>query len=220
MNPYKILGLQDDCGSHDVLKAYRRRVKECHPDKGGDPREFDRVARAYRVLKDPSLRAHYDETGDMPEESAGEPISPDKAMLAQLVQNLFTSVESEELSHENIISLLDQALKRKAEEATKTARGLRQRIKALKPYLDRLEYTGHDMSVIHATLRTVLDGLEQNRERAHRDAQALRDARRLLAEYRDNGEEYENEEDDKEVSSYAEDLFRRSRRFFRGDSIS
>lgn len=218
MNPYKILGLQDDCSSHEVLKAYRRRVKECHPDKGGDPHEFDRVARAYRVLKDPSLRAYYDETGDMPEESTGESISPDKAMLAQLVQSLFTSVEPEELSHENIISLLDQALKRRAEEATKTARELRQRIEALKPYLDRLEYTGHDMSVVHATLRTVLGGLEQNRERAHRDAQALRDARRLLVEYRDK-KENENYEW-QAYSTTAEDLFRRSRRFFRGDSAS
>jgi hypothetical protein len=37
------LGLVMPCTSEDVLAAYRRKVKQLHPDRGGDRREFLRL---------------------------------------------------------------------------------------------------------------------------------------------------------------------------------
>jgi hypothetical protein len=46
------LGLPTDADLPDVKAAYRRKVKEVHPDQGGDPDEFQRVREAYTVAKD------------------------------------------------------------------------------------------------------------------------------------------------------------------------
>jgi hypothetical protein len=37
------LGLTMPCTTEDVLAAYRRKVKQLHPDRGGDRREFLRL---------------------------------------------------------------------------------------------------------------------------------------------------------------------------------
>lgn len=48
---YAVLGLPRGAGEDDVRRAYRARVKEVHPDHGGDEAEFRRVREAYRTAK-------------------------------------------------------------------------------------------------------------------------------------------------------------------------
>ncbi|MEF8774397.1 MAG: J domain-containing protein [Halobacteriales archaeon] len=43
------LGVSPDAAPNAVTAAYRRRVKEVHPDQGGDPEAFRRVREAYTV---------------------------------------------------------------------------------------------------------------------------------------------------------------------------
>ena len=45
------LGVPTDAGLDEVKAAYRRRVKETHPDQGGDEDEFKRVREAYTTAK-------------------------------------------------------------------------------------------------------------------------------------------------------------------------
>ena len=47
----RTLGVDADASQSDVKAAYRDRVKETHPDSGGDEEEFKRVNRAYETLK-------------------------------------------------------------------------------------------------------------------------------------------------------------------------
>lgn len=61
---YDDLGVDRDATDDDIKAAYRREVKETHPDVGGDREAFERVQHAYLVLKDPKRRAKYDETGE------------------------------------------------------------------------------------------------------------------------------------------------------------
>ena len=42
------LGLTPGCTRDEVMAAYRRRVKEVHPDYGGDRRRFDELQRRWR----------------------------------------------------------------------------------------------------------------------------------------------------------------------------
>ncbi len=44
------LGLRAPCTREDIKAAYRRRAMEAHPDRGGDPAEFQAVEDAYRRL--------------------------------------------------------------------------------------------------------------------------------------------------------------------------
>ncbi len=49
-SPFKILLLDSDATEEEVVRAYRERVKEVHPDQGGSIEEFRAVKRAYDEL--------------------------------------------------------------------------------------------------------------------------------------------------------------------------
>ena len=44
---FRALGLVPPCTKEEVLAAYRRLVKELHPDRGGDRRRFNRLQRHF-----------------------------------------------------------------------------------------------------------------------------------------------------------------------------
>ena len=48
---YAVLGLPDSADVDEVQRAYRERIKEVHPDRGGDPDEFKKVREAYDTAK-------------------------------------------------------------------------------------------------------------------------------------------------------------------------
>ena len=39
------LGLEPGCTAEEVMAAYRQKVKQAHPDRGGDRRQFERLQR-------------------------------------------------------------------------------------------------------------------------------------------------------------------------------
>jgi curved DNA-binding protein CbpA len=49
---YDALGVSPDASQEAVRDAYRDRVKEVHPDSGGDEEAFKRVNRAYETLRE------------------------------------------------------------------------------------------------------------------------------------------------------------------------
>lgn len=49
---YRTLGLEADASQAAVKRAYRERVKDVHPDSGGDEETFKRVTEAYERLTD------------------------------------------------------------------------------------------------------------------------------------------------------------------------
>jgi hypothetical protein len=46
---YAVLGLSTDADAIEIRRAYRERMKEVHPDHGGDRETFDRVREAYET---------------------------------------------------------------------------------------------------------------------------------------------------------------------------
>ena len=63
MNPYDTLGVDKDASDEEIKKAYRKKSKKTHPDKGGSEKEFNETNQAYLILSDASRRKKYDETG-------------------------------------------------------------------------------------------------------------------------------------------------------------
>ena len=57
---YGVLGMPPFATTAELRDAYRRLVQVHHPDRGGNPWAFHRVAQAYEVLGDPTRRAKYD----------------------------------------------------------------------------------------------------------------------------------------------------------------
>ena len=50
-SPYDVLGVDPEADPGEIERAYRRRVKETHPDQGGTAAEFQAVRAAYDELR-------------------------------------------------------------------------------------------------------------------------------------------------------------------------
>ena len=62
---YGILGVARDASAPEIRRAYRRLVRQHHPDRNPEPdgaERFRTLAEAYAVLNDPARRARYDHT--------------------------------------------------------------------------------------------------------------------------------------------------------------
>lgn len=60
---YKLLGVDRGATLHEIRSKFRAKVLAEHPDKGGDPKNFQLVNKAYNILTDQEKRRRYDTTG-------------------------------------------------------------------------------------------------------------------------------------------------------------
>lgn len=87
MDHYKTLGVPRDATTAQIKASWRKLARQHHPDReGGDEKFMAQVNEAYRVLGDPALRKHYDETGDGAPQEDKQPI--EVVMFTKLVRNL------------------------------------------------------------------------------------------------------------------------------------
>lgn len=50
-NPWVVLGVLEDAPYHEIQREFRRRVKQTHPDNGGDASEFTAVVQAFEAVR-------------------------------------------------------------------------------------------------------------------------------------------------------------------------
>lgn len=86
MNPYDLLGVTKNATDKDLKAAYRRAVKDAHPDKGGNEQKFREVQEAFDVLIDPDRRRRFDTTGRLDKSR----VTPDRIrqFIDQTIQNV------------------------------------------------------------------------------------------------------------------------------------
>ena len=59
-SPYDVLGVNAAVSDDELRRAYRLRLRQTHPDTGGEAAEFIQVQQAWEILADPASRARYD----------------------------------------------------------------------------------------------------------------------------------------------------------------
>lgn len=80
---YRLLQVRRDASTEVIAAAYRRLMKDAHPDRGGDPERAKELNAAYAVLSEPALRRTYDAT--LPPEADRGPV---RELLPELAYRL------------------------------------------------------------------------------------------------------------------------------------
>jgi curved DNA-binding protein CbpA len=74
---YALLGVTPTADAAEIGRAYRRRVREVHPDTAAsarEPAELRAIQEAYLVLREPARRAEYDAGRTPPTTSRSVPV--------------------------------------------------------------------------------------------------------------------------------------------------
>lgn len=58
-SPFEVLGVATSASEDELRKAYRRALREAHPDTGGDSERFHAVQHAWEQISTPARRAAY-----------------------------------------------------------------------------------------------------------------------------------------------------------------
>lgn len=58
---YRLLGVSTSASLQEIRKKFRELVMTAHPEKGGDPKIFQQLNKAYSVLSDPKKRQEYED---------------------------------------------------------------------------------------------------------------------------------------------------------------
>lgn len=75
---YELLQVRRDASAAVIAAAYRRLMRDAHPDHGGDQAYATRLNVAYETLSDPVLRVRYDATLP-PDSQRLRPLAPEIA---------------------------------------------------------------------------------------------------------------------------------------------
>jgi hypothetical protein len=82
---YGVLDVPKTAARDAIRKAYRKRAKTAHPDRGGTRESFALVTLAHAILSDDERRAKYDATGDCSEASPDNSVQAAMELLAKAV---------------------------------------------------------------------------------------------------------------------------------------
>lgn len=79
--PYEVLGVAADASQAELRRAYRRLLREAHPDTGGDPARFHAVQDAWKRIGEAGARARWDRGG--PAQDPGASGGPEQRTAAR-----------------------------------------------------------------------------------------------------------------------------------------
>jgi curved DNA-binding protein CbpA len=121
---YDELAVDQDAAPETIKKAFRKKAKQTHPDKGGDPEHFKSIVRAYDILSDEEKRKRYD-AGENPEYIN----QPQKDRVLSTVFKIFNTVVDQNIDpiHNNLFDII-RACIRTDQQNYKIEKGKNQKI--------------------------------------------------------------------------------------------
>ena len=175
---YETLGVARDADGETIKKAFRKRAKETHPDKGGSKEQFLEVRRAFKTLGDDEARAHYDETGRDAEDRGEE--NQAEAMLCGMM--LQTIAEAPCVDGLDLVRLCAENIQLMDMQIEIELRNLPERVAKVKEAHDRLRNPSD--SFLRDGLKSAAVGLEASIETLRRRQELAKEMKRLLEPFK------------------------------------
>ena len=87
-NPYNSLDVSQLATDEEIRKAYKKLIVINHPDKGGDPYEFNKIHEAYQILSNPLTKKIIDTFGSRSLDLVKNIINNDLISNKQLIDDI------------------------------------------------------------------------------------------------------------------------------------
>lgn len=174
MNPYKILGLDEEASPEEIKNAYRRLSKENHPDTGGDAKVFMEIKKAYEILSDKEIRNTFDLYGvtiDFTKEA--------KELAFTVFFEVFNQLREGEPMDYSIRTFVDDKIRKHKKEMTDLEE---KKIRLQRRILRIIERPEDDF--ITETATTVIDRYSADYKLAKLQHDLFKKALELLTDYR------------------------------------
>jgi len=122
---YEILEIPRKATKSQIEKAFRKRSKEHHPDRGGDREDFEKIAEAYRVLSDPELRKRYDKDGTIDKRIAENAEAEVLSVLLDAFNKavMFCMANNQDVGETDLIEMMRNALRQGEQVMSKEIQG-------------------------------------------------------------------------------------------------
>lgn len=181
MGYYEDLGVKKGVSDEELRTAFRRKAREHHPDRGGDPAKMAQANRAYETLSNPQRRITYERTG----EDRPKPIDHDASemVLSIALEWIQSAANSGDLI-KDVNTRLDQSraqLEQNIANGEATLARMRKRV-------SKLKFRGKGHNVLKAFAESKILELQHLVEKTKDNAKVLIRAKEFLASY-----EYEPE---------------------------
>jgi hypothetical protein len=106
---YQLLGIKRAATREEIRKAYRRKAKNSHPDRGGSAEAFNALTAAHDVLSDARRRERYDSTGEIEQ---ARPDNFDGTAIEVIAQKLGLLIHAEhDVTELDIDAVLAQTIR-------------------------------------------------------------------------------------------------------------
>ena len=189
MTHYDTLGVPKDADAATIKRAYRKKSRASHPDKGGDHAAMVAVNRAFDTLSDPEKRARYDATGE-----DGKPARGIDDQARDAVMQIFSALLDR-------LGDGDTALDAVARQLAHNLAQIRGGIAAAEKRITRLERARKRLKAKRKAARNFLDDLmadqiAQTRAKiagAHEQVKVAERAQELLDDFAWQGEDGEQQ---------------------------
>lgn len=137
-DPYETLGVSKDATPQTIKRAYRRKAKEKHPDRGGDREEFRQLLLAFHTLSDSAKRERFDSTGetsDAPDNRAAQVV----CMAAQVFDAVLGDLlgKGQEPAEYDLAAVMRVVVENKATELKRQRQGPAKKAASLRKLLGR-----------------------------------------------------------------------------------
>jgi curved DNA-binding protein CbpA len=188
MDPYQTLGIEPSATADEVAKAYRRKAKQNHPDRGGEVNDFHAIQRCYDLLSDQQAKAEYDRTGSWESKKPNQQVS----VVAQLINAAFMTVvppiinQGGDPTKIDILELIRSHISKPIADMKKQQVALKKAAEGLKKIRDRFKATeGENLlkAIADNQVNVCEDGLRGITEQINIQEQALELLKRFSYEF-------------------------------------
>jgi curved DNA-binding protein CbpA len=181
---YALLGVKRGASPAELDRAFRKKAKELHPDKGGDAEAFNQLSQAIRVLRDPDKRAHYDRGGVFGENDRAAAPDPAIDLVKIEVEGLiaaFLNSDKGAIVYVDVVKIMTDAFDEKIAAIGRQMETLKADTVRLSDLADRFEA---DDNIISKMIAYKVRGLTQAMENAEGLIETHRAARALAASHK------------------------------------